>query len=193
MRTLALAPSRPLPRVYKHPMGAYILLPLQNTRLITQYLRGCWIQEGTPYTPRRSTTVESEMDFARSVLIQQDLRSRIAPGGLSLFALDNCGNVAVLKVALGQARILRTMMSEVISASIQRHSNAPTTVMLHAAFRRMNHASFEWVLRDVQNDFAGQQWTPLQCVWQIPSELTRLRVFPDDSTRNRTTRIARSY
>ena len=74
-RTLALAPSR----------------PLQTTRTITQYPRGCWIQEGTRYTPRRTTTVKSEMDFARSVLYRRSIWNHT--GRASFFALDNCGNV----------------------------------------------------------------------------------------------------
>ena len=61
MCTLALAPSR----------------PLQNCRLITLYPRGCWIQEGTRYTPRRTTTVESENGLRKICFVQKiDRESR---------------------------------------------------------------------------------------------------------------------
>ena len=39
--------------------------------LNTQYPRGCWIQEGTRYTPRRTTTVESENGLRKIWFVQK--------------------------------------------------------------------------------------------------------------------------
>ena len=45
--------------------------------LITQYPRGCWIQEGKRYTPWRTTTVESENGLRKICFVQKiDLESR---------------------------------------------------------------------------------------------------------------------
>ena len=53
--------------------------------LITQYPRDCWIQEGTRYTPRRTTTVESEKWNSQDLFCTEDW-SRIAPEGLLFYA-----------------------------------------------------------------------------------------------------------
>ena len=39
--------------------------------LITQYPRGCWIQEGTRYTPRLTTMVESENGLRKICFVQK--------------------------------------------------------------------------------------------------------------------------
>ena len=81
-RTLALAPSR----------------PLQNTCAITQYPRGCWIQEGTRYTPRRATTVESENGLRKICFVQKiNLESR-ASFLRSIIVEMFGGNVALRKM-----------------------------------------------------------------------------------------------
>ena len=59
--------------------------------LITQYPRGCWIQEGTRYTQGVLQRSNQKMDFARSVLYRRSIENRA--GRASFFALDNCGNV----------------------------------------------------------------------------------------------------
>ena len=66
MRTLALSPSR--------------VVHYKTLVFITQYPRGCWIQEGTRYTPRRTTTVEYENGLRKICFVQKIDRESLREG-----------------------------------------------------------------------------------------------------------------